>query len=166
MGNETDNAPEPRFLIRRAAPTPMRLSGFGLARTADGQDLELGTIIEAELTVREFNAMFGPAEPITRYMIHRVTNASYWEITITHEHVMHEEGLSSTHSYAIRSLLRKEGQTAEVRPLDVDQISPEALRFLLEMRGRTEEFHGVSTVDEMERLDHRGLRLQDFCTGA
>ena len=165
MTTSTANATEPRYRIRRPAPRPYRISDFGLARSDDGEDLDLLTTIEAELTPAEFHAIFGPNASITEAMIQPVSNADGWDVTLTHEHVLGIDQVSTMQSYAIRALLTDAGENApaRLRALSVKEISPAALHYLLEAKAKVEEQHGVDPMDEMSGLSNAGLGLPDFC---
>ena len=165
MGKEATSGPDARYLIRRPAPRPQRISDYGLARSEDGADLEMLTMLEAELTVQEFHAIFGPEASITDAMIRPVTNSDNWDVVLTIRDVMTEDGGSDMMGYAIRALLTEAGEDApaRLRPLGRNEIGPAALNHLLEAWANTVTRHGVDPMDEARRLARAGLGLQDFC---
>ena len=164
--------PEPnvkRYPISTPAPRPFKLPDFGMARDQDGGDLTFETTIRGEVSLEEFRAMFGPDRNIVGAMAYSSTSRDGWAITVTAEDVLATEGTNTMQHLIIDGLLAQMGldpmEADEIggRALGVNQISPDALLFLMEMRKRAETPQEADVITELRRLEEAGLGMVHFC---
>ena len=127
------------------------------------------TTIRGEVSLEEFKAMFGPDRNIVEAMAYSSTSRDGWTITVTAEDVLAAEGTNTMQHLIIDGLLAQMGldpmKADEIgrRALGLNQISPDALLFLMEMRDRAETPQEADVIAELRRLEEAGLGMIHFC---
>ena len=158
-----------RYPISTPAPRPVKLSDFGMARDQDGGDLTFETTIRGEVSLEEFKAMFGPNRNIVGALAYSSTSSDGGTITLTAEDVLATEGTNTMQHLIIDGLLDQIGmdpmEVDEIgrRALGINQISPDAVRFLMEMRDRAKTPQEADVIAELRRLEEAGLGMIHFC---
>ena len=164
--------PEPnakRYPISTPAPRPFKLSDFGIARDQDGEDLTFETTIRGEISLEESKAMFGPNRNIVVAMAYSSTSSDGWAITVTAEDVLATEGTNTMQHLIIDGLLAQIGmdpmEADEIgrRALGINEISPDAVLFMMEMRDQAETPQEADIIAELRCLEEAGLGMIHFC---
>ena len=155
---------ELRYLIRGVHPDELTYRRLGLDR-----DGIVPTDYVAWVTPDEYRVMHGPDANIVRSMIHNLHTVSGWTVTIGAEDVLSAESGELSMQHALIGAIREHaGLEAwdDVQTLGAalayDDISPEAVRFLMAMYDDAERPSDVNMGHQMELLEEYGMGLTDF----
>ena len=165
MNNGKENNGK-KYHIFAQAPHQIGLDEFGMP--LDGRE-RIRTILEGQVTLAEYAAIYGENQRITRDMYVESYDPNGYTIRIFLDDVVAiENPVKSHHAWLINSMLAQQGRPkltpGEIsdRSQGYEEISPDAAQFLMMLANQTQDAMKLDPGRTIRDAEEQGLELSDF----